>query len=275
MKRLRLTQVFPCLLPLRLWQKKSLFYMQMEHDGHIYAKSKTARPLSHIVKETSSLMMNMHSGYDISYQFNKIHNLKLAAKTIDHLLIRPGETFSFWSLVRYADRFESFKDGLCVIDGQMTTVSGGGLCQLSGMLYYLFLHTPLTVIERHPHMVEYLPPTDASALHGIDATVNEGWQDLKVRNDTDITFQIIIIFNGVYMEGCILADQPLDVSYDIINDTIEYVENETLIENASVSRIQTDLATNEQTIEHLYTNHCQINYPLSTEERRGINHVIH
>ena len=31
-------------------------------------------------------------------------NMKLAANTLNKVLICPGETFSFWQLVRYADK---------------------------------------------------------------------------------------------------------------------------------------------------------------------------
>ena len=48
------------------------------------------------VFETSSLMMNENSGFDMKYQINKVHNLKLAARTINKVIIEPNETFSFW-----------------------------------------------------------------------------------------------------------------------------------------------------------------------------------
>lgn len=37
MKRKRLTQVFPFLLPIRKWQRKKLFYLEMLIDGNKYA----------------------------------------------------------------------------------------------------------------------------------------------------------------------------------------------------------------------------------------------
>ena len=41
MKRKRLTQVFPFLLPIRKWQRKKLFYLEMLIDGNKYAKNKS------------------------------------------------------------------------------------------------------------------------------------------------------------------------------------------------------------------------------------------
>lgn len=159
MKRKRLTQVFPFLLPIRKWQRKKLFYLEMLIDGNKYAKNKSEALLPNTVFETSSLMLNENSGFDMEYQINKVHNLKLAARIINKVIIEPNETFSFWQLVRWADHHEKYKDGLNLVDGKIVGSYGGGLCQLSNMLFWLFLHTPLTVVERHGHAVESFPST--------------------------------------------------------------------------------------------------------------------
>ena len=65
-------------------------------------------------------------------------NLKLAAAPIHRVLIRPGETFSFWMLVRGADRKQRYLDGLNLENGRIVGSYGGGLCQLSNLLFWLF-----------------------------------------------------------------------------------------------------------------------------------------
>lgn len=86
MKRKRLTQVFPFLLPIRKWQRKKLFYLEMLIDGNKYAKNKSEALLPNTIFETSSLMLNENSGFDMKYQINKVHNLKLAARTINKVI---------------------------------------------------------------------------------------------------------------------------------------------------------------------------------------------
>lgn len=66
MKRKRLTQVFPFLLPIRKWQRKKLFYLEMLIDRNKYAKNKSEALLPNTVFETSSLMLNENSGFDIA-----------------------------------------------------------------------------------------------------------------------------------------------------------------------------------------------------------------
>lgn len=153
MDRKRLTQRFPFLLPMRRAQRKMCFYAGMRFDGCRYAQTIGEKSLSHLLFETDCALYNHNTGFDMIYQENKVFNLKLAAKTLNGLLIRPGETFSFWWLVRHADKDTPYKDGLTVTNGKLTTMSGGGMCQMSNLLFWMFLHTPLTIIQRRGHEV--------------------------------------------------------------------------------------------------------------------------
>lgn len=89
------------------------------------------------------------------------------------------------------------------------------------MLFWLFLHTPMTVIERHGHAVEWFPPTTEDLPCGTDATINEGWLDLKVRNDTVQTFQIEICFDDRFMYGRILSQNQNTLIYERLCRTMK------------------------------------------------------
>lgn len=263
MSRKRLTQVFPFLLPLRKWQRKKLFYLKMRLDGNKYAKKTSEKLLVNTVFETSSLMLNKKSGFDMKYQINKVHNLKLAAKAVNKVIIEPNEVFSFWQLVRWADQHEKYKDGLNLVDGKIVASYGGGLCQLSNMLFWLFLHTPMKIVERHGHAVESFPSTTKDLPCGIDATINEGWLDLKVRNETDNTFQIEFDIDDKVMEGRILSRRPVNTDYSLFNSSVYYIrKNEKIYQIASVYRLEIDKRTGKQTEKKLYINKCEITYDL-------------
>ena len=73
MSRKRLTQIFPFLLPLRKWQRKKFFYFKMRLDGYRYAQKKSEKILPNLAFETSIPMLNRNSGFDMKYQFNKVH----------------------------------------------------------------------------------------------------------------------------------------------------------------------------------------------------------
>ena len=194
MARKRLTQVFPFLLPLRVWQKKSSFYFSMWFDGRRYSRVVESGKYPFCIFDMRAALINPATGFDMIYQENKVHNLKLAAGTLNGLLIKPGETFSFWQRVRHAAKTVPYRDGLILADGKLTTAPGGGLCQMSNMLYWCFLNSPLAITERHPHSVKPFPTPGMP--EGADATVYEGWRDLKAKNNTDMILQIGISFDA-------------------------------------------------------------------------------
>ena len=121
----KLTAWFPFLAPLRRFLQVKWFYLRMRLDGNRYARG-TAAPLPEEVFSAGTLLLNENSGHDMAYQRNKVDNLKLAAATVDGIVIRPGETFSFWQLVRHADDKEPYKEGLCLINGEIVPVEGEG-----------------------------------------------------------------------------------------------------------------------------------------------------
>ena len=80
--------------------------------------------LKYEVCKTKTLMINENSGYDIIYQKNKVENLKIASKTMNHILIYPNETFSFCYLVRNSKKYGKYKDGLILVDGKIVAKKG-------------------------------------------------------------------------------------------------------------------------------------------------------
>ena len=136
MARKRLTQLFPFLLPLRVWQRNLFYQIGMRFDGNKYSKN-IGENLKYEICKSKTLMINENSGHDIIYQKNKVENLKIANQTMNHILIYPNETFSFYYLVRNSRKYGSYKDGLILVDGKIVAKKGGGICHLSNLLYYL------------------------------------------------------------------------------------------------------------------------------------------
>lgn len=269
MPRKRVTELIPFLLPLRQWQRKTCCCVSMRLDGNRYAERISDGLLPELLFETSFRMVNESSGFDIRYQYNKVHNLKLAAATMDRVLIRPGETFSFFRLARHAQRHEPYRDALSLHMGKIVPARGGGLCMLSDLLFWCFLHTPLTIVERHGHSADVFPPSLAQGQPcGTDATISEGWRDLKLRNDTDSTFQLEIAFDDERIYGRIRADRPADREYRVYNDRVCYIRrNGRVYQRAEVWREETNRTTGAQTCRKLYTNECEIAYPLPADTR--------
>lgn len=260
-RRKRLTQYFPWLLPLRRTQKKWTFYSKMKFDGRKYAKQLTEERLSHCLFECRFKLYNPHSGLDAIYQENKVYNLKLAVQTLNGLVIRPSEYFSFWQCVRHADAQTPYKDGLFMENDVLLTAPGGGLCLLSNQLFWMFLHSPMAIVERMGHRVKSFPD---HALKGVDATIYEGWIDLKVKNKTLYNYQLNFEFTEDELIGRIYSEVDLGIVYSVENKNVVYVKTESgIVECADVYRITTNSRTQKVVgIEKTYANSCKIEYPL-------------
>lgn len=263
MARKRVTEIFPFLVPLRTWQKDFCYQLKMHLDNNKYA-TKKGDLLSYEVCSDKTFMINENSGQDIIYQVNKVENLKIISKTMNHIFIYPGETFSFCYLARSARKYGKYKDGLVLVNGKIVPQKGGGICHLSNLLYFLFLRTPLTIIERHGHKVKSFPNPDKESLEGVDATISSGWLDLKVRNDTENIYQIVIDFDSHYMYGKILSNKEMKTIHTISNENFKYIKRDDKIyESISVIKTIQEKSTN-RVIEKikLYEEIVEVNYEL-------------
>ncbi len=109
---------------------------------------------------------------------NRSENLKIAAQALDMVTLKPGEVFSFNSIVGPRTQEAGYKEAKIIVENQLVPGIGGGVCQVSSTLYNAALMGGLEIVERHPHQfaIPYLPP-------GRDATVAEGIADLRFKNN--------------------------------------------------------------------------------------------
>lgn len=84
-------------------------------------------------------------------QENKAVNLALAAPMVNGALLRPGQVFSFWHMVGSVTAKKGYREGLTISGGQACSDIGGGLCQMTNLIHWMVLHSPLTVAEHHHH----------------------------------------------------------------------------------------------------------------------------
>jgi vancomycin resistance protein VanW len=114
----------------------------------------------------------------------KIHNITVAARSLENLPVPPQGILSFWYVVGRPSRSRGFLPGRSLLGGQLRPDYGGGLCQLSGLLYYVSLVAGLEIIERHAHSRDIYDDQTRYTPLGSDATVAYGFKDLRVLNTT-------------------------------------------------------------------------------------------
>lgn len=118
-----------------------------------------------------------------SYFENKVHNLRLGCQKINEVVIHPGQIFSYWHTIGAPTPENGFREGRNLINGQLQADYGGGLCQLSGIIYYLALRAGLDIVERHHHSIDIYTEEERFCPLGSDATVVYGYKDLRIRNN--------------------------------------------------------------------------------------------
>lgn len=255
-------KMFPILTKIRKKQNNLNFYLKMYIDKNKYSKKIIEEELSYSLPKIKDKLINTETGFPIEYQYNKVYNLKLASKKIHHLIIEPKETFSFYMSIKDAEKEEKYKKGLILVNDEIQYVEGGGMCQLSNLLFQVFLNSPLTIVERHTHKIKDFPDNMKDSLKGIDATIAEGFLDLKVRNDTDNKFQLNITFDDEFIYGQLKTDKEILSSYKITNHNLKYVKkDDKIFEFVDVYR--KEIKNNGEVVEEkLYTNKTEIAYEL-------------
>lgn len=124
----------------------------------------------------------------------RVKNLRIASKAVNGTLLAPGETFSFNELAAPLNYYET----KVIVEGRVSSASGGGLCQVVSTLYMAANYAGLDVIERHPHYAQlpYIRP-------GLDATVWFGSLDMRFQNTTD---GYVLVREYVAKDGYIYAE---------------------------------------------------------------------
>lgn len=181
-----------------------------------WAKERRCNALPFLQFSHATPLLRRLRDVDMQYQRNKITNLKLAAARLDGLVLHPGETFSYWKLIGKPSRRKGYLEGMVLFLGHIGTDTGGGLCQLSNLIFWMTLHTPLTVVERYRHSHDVFPDADRTQPFGSGATCAYPHRDLMIRNDTDQDFQLSLRVGEEFLEGDWRSTTPPVIRYEIV-----------------------------------------------------------
>lgn len=182
--------------------------------GYIFAEKSDERLKPMVFTHKTPLYRKLKN-VDMVLQYNKVENLKIALKKIDGVLIKPGETFSYWKSIGKPTAAKGYKDGMVLYYGKYKTGTGGGLCQLSNLIYWMVLHSPLTVTERHRHSFDVFPDLNRTQPFGSGATCVYNYRDLQVKNETEEMYQIDIKIEGDYLVGEIRSSSLKYLTYEL------------------------------------------------------------
>jgi vancomycin resistance protein VanW len=191
-------------------------YLQWRFPGNPYASFiDPVSSLPYIIASHQTPLIRPLQKADMQLQYNKITNLRLAAERLNGLVVQPGEAFSFWRLVGKPTRRKGYLQGMVLSNGAVCSGTGGGLCQLSNLIYWMTLHSSLTVTERSRHNYDVFPDSNRLQPFGSGATVVYNYVDLKINNNTEWPYQLLIKLDDQNLYGEWRSSQPLTLRYEV------------------------------------------------------------
>lgn len=265
---MRLSEIHPFFYHLRIRQKQLFRSIQNVRHRNTFAKSYSKDSYPFTSKKHQSLLKRKLGNSDPQLQENKITNLKLAASKIDGIIIKPGETFSFWELVGKTTREKGYIEGMQLSRGEVKTGVGGGICQLANLLYWMALHTPLEIAERHHHSFDPFPDEGRVLPFGSGASVFYNYIDLRFKNPADHSFQIRTWVTSKHLKGAIYSDNDLAFSYHIYEKKHRFLKqnNKTFRENEIWRKVVDKRTGNSVHEELLIKNFSEVKYDVFEEQ---------
>ena len=146
---------------------------------------------------------------------NRDTNLRLACEAINGLILYPGEVFSFNKALGERTAAKGYMPAPSFEDGKTVTTIGGGICQVSSVLYNSAMLADLDIRtrENHGYAVSYVPL-------GMDAAVTWGSLDFCFANNTNYPIRIDATASGgtttVTLVGTYEKDYYVQMEYEVL-----------------------------------------------------------
>lgn len=149
------------------------------------------------VKNSREVISTFSTDYSNSTEDRKF-NIRLALKSLNGVVVKAGEEFSFNKAVGKRTEERGYKKALVIYKGNYTLGVGGGVCQVSSTLYNAWLLAGLDTVSIKAHSLpsSYVDLSrDATVSEYIDMVLlNPLPSDVQIKtsyDDNSITIQIL------------------------------------------------------------------------------------
>ena len=230
-----------------------------------FAKDFGSQKLPYLIYKHNSLIRRKLNNVDSNLQNNKAVNLSIAAPKVTNIIIKPGETFSFWKLVGPVTKKRGYLEGLTVKSGSVDRDIGGGMCQFTNLIHWMVLHSSLDIVEHHHHHgIDMFPDFGRKVPFGTGTSIMYNNLDYQFTNNTkDTTYQLIVYTTDEYLMGELRADKKEKYKYHIKEDFSYFAkdENGVMYRNNQVSKKCIDKVTGNIVYNKvLVKNHSKVLY---------------
>ena len=265
MARKLFCEISPLTYKISLRKEIILRYLKDLFSREKIAKKHQKEALPNVVKSHSSILIRRLAGVDLRLQENKVTNISLACNKINGVLIRPGETFSFWKTIGPTGKRQGYKEGLIISKSKLTSGYGGGLCQMANLIHWMVLNSPLTVTELHHHSDALFPDERRRVPFGTGTSVSYNNIDYRFKNNTDQTVQILVWIEGEELCGELRSEKSFPCRYRLVEENHHFKkEGDKFFRISRVYRFVIDRQTDEELRKELILdNHSAVLYDYS------------
>ena len=173
-----------------------------------------------------SVLRRKYGNSDPVLQENKIINIRNAVEKLNGIIIKPDKVFSFWNTVGSPSSKNGYVNGRFFLNGKVVEDVGGGLCQLSTFLYWMFLHVPVTILERHNHSIDDFPDSGKNLPFRCGATVLFNYVDLKIKNNFNYPIQLKLWVTDNDLNGQIVSSSEMPAKITITENNHCFIKKD-------------------------------------------------
>jgi vancomycin resistance protein VanW len=238
-------------------------------SGHTYGRNERTT-LPYLISSHQTPLFRHLQGEQKALQQNKVVNLDLAIQHLHSFTLKPGERLSYWRAIGNPTANKGYLPGMTLTQGKITEGVGGGLCQLSNLIFWLTIHTPLTVIERWRHSYDVFPDNNRTQPFGSGATCSYPNIDLEILNETDEIYQLHLSLTDTHLVGEWKSTKPLTSSFTITerNPSITHEPWCGYMRHNTIIREERDLESNQLINETVVAeNHAIMMYEPLLQEK--------
>ena len=256
-----------CPLTYAISEAKEMFLHDLKDikNGIRFADTKSKKKLPNIIASQSSGLIKRGKGIDPVLQENKAVNIKLASAKINGIIIRPGETFSFWRTVGKITKKKGYLDGRIISGNKLTPGLGGGLCNLGNTIHRLILHGPLEVTEFHSHSDALAPDEGKRVPFSSGTSVYYNYIDYRFKNNTDHNVQLLAWCKDDKLYCQLRSEVPTPYNYNLAEENHHFhKDGDKYYRISKIYKITTDKKTGKIIEKKLVRdNHSEVMYDYS------------
>jgi len=237
-------------------------HIQNFKQGKKFSKTRKESLLPNVVSSHSIKLIKRGPGIDINLQKGKATNIQIAAQTLNHIIIKPGEEFSFWSLVGNTTKRKGYQEGRVIFNEEVVPGIGGGLCNLANLLHLLIVHSPMEITEFHAHSDALDPDKGERKPFSNGTSVQYNNQDYRFKNNTEQVMQLRTWVDNEILFGELRSESQFPFTFQIIEEDHHFKkEGDHYYRNSMIYREKLDRKTEEILGKELILkNHSMVMY---------------